>query len=116
LDRIKAELDSWKAELSNTVRIYQQFCDKNLELKKREDELLFTVGELEARVSELQKTITRLEERLAELRENNAENANLDPEVFMLAPIDRFIPTSLFVCSINDGATSRLLGVQASIC
>ena len=33
---LEAELNSWKAELSNAVRTYQQFCDRNLELKKRE--------------------------------------------------------------------------------
>jgi predicted transcriptional regulator len=35
-----AELNSLKAEVNNSVRIYQQFCDRNLELNKREDELL----------------------------------------------------------------------------
>jgi predicted transcriptional regulator len=33
-DRTKAELNSWKAELSNVVRIYQQFVDSNVALKK----------------------------------------------------------------------------------
>jgi hypothetical protein len=33
-DRVKAELDSGKAELSNTVQIYQQFVDRNIALKK----------------------------------------------------------------------------------
>ena len=32
---LEAELTSWKAELSNTVRTYQDFCDRNLELKER---------------------------------------------------------------------------------
>ena len=35
---LEDELNSWKAELDNTVRIYQQFCDRNLNLKNREDE------------------------------------------------------------------------------
>jgi hypothetical protein len=43
----EAELNSWKIEIGNTVRIYQGFCDRNLELKKREDELLDTLGKLE---------------------------------------------------------------------
>jgi hypothetical protein len=38
-DRLKAELNALKAETSNTVRTYQQFCDRNLAFKKREDEL-----------------------------------------------------------------------------
>ena len=37
-DRVKNELNAWKAELGNTVRIYQQFVDRNLELKRREVE------------------------------------------------------------------------------
>jgi hypothetical protein len=35
----KAELNSWKAAVSNEVRVYQDFCDRNLALKNRKDEL-----------------------------------------------------------------------------
>jgi hypothetical protein len=49
----KAELNSWKAEISNAVRIYQQFCDGNLELKKREDELKHSISQLAAKEAEL---------------------------------------------------------------
>src|SRR5918994_7624018 len=35
----KAELNSCKAAVSNEVRVYQQFVDRNLALKNREDEL-----------------------------------------------------------------------------
>ena len=55
---LEAELNSWKAELSNTVRIYQGFCDRNLELKKREDELQHSINELDAKKTELQETTT----------------------------------------------------------
>ena len=44
---LEAELNTWKAEISNAVRIYQRFCDRNLELKKREDELQHSINELE---------------------------------------------------------------------
>jgi predicted transcriptional regulator len=54
-DRAKAELKSWKAELDNTVRTYQQFVNSNIALKRREIELQQTIDELEARKSELQK-------------------------------------------------------------
>jgi len=54
-DRVKAELYSWKAELSNVVRIYQQFVDSNIALKKRGNELRQTTDELEAKKAELQK-------------------------------------------------------------
>jgi len=40
-------LNSWKAELRNSVLTYQQFVDRNLQLKKREDELHASISELE---------------------------------------------------------------------
>jgi hypothetical protein len=46
-DRLKYELNSLKAETNNTVRTYQYFCDRNVELKKREDELQLNVSGLE---------------------------------------------------------------------
>ena len=91
----KAELNSWKAAVSNEVRVYQNFCDRNLALKKREDELQLTIHGLEARKSELQKTTTGLEQQLSELREINADNINLNPEVKQEEVIftnDVFIP------------------------
>ncbi len=77
----KAELNSWKAETSNSVRIYQDFCDRNVVLKKREDELLFSIRELEAKKPELQKTISRLEQHLSTLSEYEFNTSNLNPEV-----------------------------------
>ena len=74
-------MDSTKAELSNTVKTYQNFCDRNLALKNREDELLLSAGELESREDELQKTISGLEERLSELQEYNSYRDFLNPEV-----------------------------------
>ena len=55
-DRLKAELNSWKVEISNAVRIYQQFCDRNIVLKKREDELQHSVNKLEAKEAELNES------------------------------------------------------------
>ena len=79
-DRLKAEknslqagLNSWEAELSNTVRTYQGFCDRNLELKKREDELQLSINELEVKEAKLQKTTER-KQHLAEFQENNLYN------------------------------------------
>ena len=54
---LEAELNTWKAEISNTARTYQQFVDRNIELNKREDELQLTIKELETTKVELQKTI-----------------------------------------------------------
>jgi predicted transcriptional regulator len=65
-DRTGAELYSLKAELSNVVRIYQQFVDSNSGLKKRENELRQIINELEAKRAELQKP-----KPLSEFHENN---------------------------------------------
>jgi hypothetical protein len=65
---------------ANTLhRIYQDFCDRNIELKNREDELLNTISELEAKESELHKT--RFHESLSEFEDNKAENTKLNSEV-----------------------------------
>ena len=92
---LEAELCSKKAELSNTVRIYQQFCDRNLELKKREDELQYSVNKLEAKQSVLQKTINRLEQHLSVLK-SNVNTTNLNPEVKqedIISTNDELIPS-----------------------
>jgi chromosome segregation ATPase len=81
LNSSKAELSSWKAAISNEVRVYQDFCNRNLVLKKREDELQLTVKELEAKENELQRTISGLKQQLLELREFNEENNTLDLDI-----------------------------------
>ncbi|MGC1135171.1 MAG: helix-turn-helix domain-containing protein [Nitrososphaeraceae archaeon] len=68
-DRIMAQLNSRNAELSNVVRIYQQFVDSNIALKRREVKLQQTIDELESNKTELQKR--SLIEPLTEFRENN---------------------------------------------
>ena len=83
-DRHKAELNSLKAEISNTVRIYQGFCDRNLELKKREDELHLIVDGLEAkRTTELQKTTTEYNQHLAEFHETSSDQ-EMEQEIVRL--------------------------------
>ena len=77
----KNELKSWKAELSNTVRIYQDFCDRNLEMNKRINELQLIVDGLEARRTELQKTTTESTQHLAEFQEINVRNGARDSYV-----------------------------------
>src|SRR5918996_2593398 len=49
---LQAELNSWKAELNNIARTYQQFVDRNIGLKNREDELQLTINELENKETE----------------------------------------------------------------
>jgi predicted transcriptional regulator len=78
-DRLNAELNSLKAEISNSVRIYQDFCDRNVGLKNREDELQLTISKLEGKIPDLQKT--RFNESLSQFQENDADITNLNPEV-----------------------------------
>jgi hypothetical protein len=76
-DRLQAELNSLKAEISNSVRTYQDFCDRNLTLKNREDELKLTIIGLEVKEAELHKT-TELQQHLAEVQENYVSKDNLN--------------------------------------
>jgi hypothetical protein len=63
-------LNSWKAGLNNEVRVYQDFCDRNIVLKNREDGLKLYINGLEAREAELQKTTTELEQRFSKFTWN----------------------------------------------
>jgi len=83
LNSRKAELISLKAETRNEVRTYQQFCDRNLELKKREDELQHGINELEAKKTELQETTTDSNQHVAEFQETNAD-LEMEQEIVML--------------------------------
>ena len=53
---LDAEINSWRAELNNIARTYQQFVDRNIELNKREDELQLSITELEAKEAELNES------------------------------------------------------------
>ena len=77
INSCKAEVNSWKAELNNTAIIYQNFCDRNLALKNREDELQSSVNDLEIKETELQETITGFEKRISQVQ----GNTDLNPEV-----------------------------------
>jgi hypothetical protein len=70
---IEAEINSTKAGLDNAVRTYQDFCDRNVELKKRE-------GELQLSISELECKETRLNESLSEFQENYDFNLEVKEE------------------------------------
>src|SRR5919106_3901126 len=92
----KAELNSWKAAVSNEVRVYQDFCDRNLALKNREDELQQIIDAMENKRTELQKTTTELQQHLADLQENNAYRDYLNPEAKqenIISTNDVFIPS-----------------------
>ena len=70
-----------KAEIHNSVRIYQDFCDRNLKLNNREDELQQNVDELEAKRTELMKSTTESNQHITEFQEINAE---MEQEITML--------------------------------
>jgi chromosome segregation ATPase len=56
---LQAEINSWRTELNNIARTYQQFVDRNIELKKREDELQLSINELEAKKAELNESLSQ---------------------------------------------------------
>ena len=64
-------------------RTYQQFVDRNLELKKREDELQHSVNELEAKKTELQEATTDSNQHVTEFQETNAD-LEMEQEIVML--------------------------------
>jgi serine phosphatase RsbU (regulator of sigma subunit) len=73
INSTRAELNSWKAAVSNEVRVYQQFIDRNVALKKREDELQLSISELERKE-------TRFNESLSEFQENDDTNLEVKEE------------------------------------
>jgi hypothetical protein len=101
MNSTKTELNSWKAAVSNEVRVYQDFCDRNLKLKSREDELRLSISEREYKEAELQqKIINGSNRRLAEIQGNNAYNDNLNLEIKhgeVIFTNDIFIPPSNMV-------------------
>lgn len=92
-DRLHGELNSWKAAISNEVRIYQSFCDRNLALKNREDELQRNIDARENKKAELQKTIAELEQHL-ELHENDTYRDNSSLEGNIISTNALFVPSS----------------------
>ena len=82
-DRAKTELSSLKAEITNSVRIYQDFCDRNVALKNRENEIQLIVDELEAKRTESQKSTTESNQHPAEFQETNTDQ-EMEQEIAML--------------------------------
>ena len=93
------------------IRIYQDFCDRNLVLKKREDGLQLNINELEAKEIELQKATTELQQHLAELQENNAYDDNLNLEVKqenIVSTNDEFMPQPNMVIDYHQNNNKAL--------
>ena len=94
---LEAELNSWKVEISNVVRIYQQFCDRNLELKKREDELQLALMNWRLKRLNYRRLPLDSNSTLAELQETNA---NLEIKQEIMSTNDLFIPSPNMVIVI----------------
>jgi hypothetical protein len=73
INSCKAEVNSLKAELNNIALTYQQFVDRNLALKKRQDELQLSISKLERKE-------TRLNESLSEFQVNDDINLEVKEE------------------------------------
>jgi len=97
---LEAKVNSWNAELNYIARTYQQFVDRNLALKNREDELLLSISDLENKKSELEKTTAELQQHSADIQENNLYNSNTNLEIEqkpygywpLLLPLSRISP------------------------
>ena len=108
---LEAELNSWKAALNSIARTYQQFVDRNIKLKRREDELQLNIDELETKEAELQKTTNELQQYLAKLQENYTYHDNLNPEVEqenIISSKDVFIPPSNMVIDNHHNESETL--------
>jgi predicted transcriptional regulator len=105
-DRVKADLNSWKAAVNNEVRIYQDFCDRNLKLKNREDELQLIIKQLESRTA-LQKP--RSNESPSEFQESDIYNLNPENGLDEVMN-DRMLPPSIPL----DYSTSPILMLNGS--
>jgi hypothetical protein len=81
INSTRSELNSWKAAVSNEVRVYQQFVDRNVALKNREDELQLSISELERKE-------TRLNESLSEFQENDDFNLEVKEEEEVISMIN----------------------------
>jgi hypothetical protein len=96
----------WKTEISNAIRIYQDFCNRNVELNKREHELELSISELEVKKIELQKVITKLQDQASMLQERNVNNNILDLEVKQIEEVnsmnDVLIPSPAVNYQLNE--------------
>jgi hypothetical protein len=91
-------INSKKAELDNTVRTYQDFCDRNLRLYRREHEFQLSISELEVKKFELLKVIKELQDHASMLRKCNTDNDIRDIEIKQMEEVssmkDVLIPSS----------------------
>jgi len=92
---LRNELNAWKFEIGHTVRIYQNFCDRNLALRNKEDEFRLSISELENKKAELEKSTVGLQYSTEIQESNTYNNDNLNLEIEQEEVIftnDVFIP------------------------
>jgi hypothetical protein len=100
INSTKEELNSWKAAVSNEVRLYQDFCDRNLKLKNRDDELQRNIEELEAKKTKLNKSLSEFEQS-----DMNKENFNMEEEVTSMINILTQHPNMTVNCLQGESRT-----------
>ena len=101
-DRLEAELNSLKADVSNSVQVYQDFCDRNIELKKRENELFNTINELEAKKADLQRIRLNGSLSQSEFQDNDTNNTN----VILKARLEEIISTNDVLMQLSNISTN----------
>jgi len=75
-ERLMAEINSLEAEKSNSARVYQQLCDRILELRNRVDELQLSIRELQDEKTELDLQKTRSNEFARDFQVISSLNEN----------------------------------------
>jgi hypothetical protein len=74
--RLKAEINSLEAEKGNSAKVYQQLCDRILELRNRADELQSSIRELQDKKAELDLQKTRPDEFAKDFQAISSLNEN----------------------------------------
>ncbi|HZD36843.1 MAG TPA: hypothetical protein VE130_16680 [Nitrososphaeraceae archaeon] len=113
---LEAKIKSWNAGLNNIAITYQQFVDRNLALKNREDELQVSISKKKYKEAELQKTISSLQQHIAEVQENKVYNDNLNFEIKQEEIIfsnDVFIPQSNMAINYHQNEDENKMHTQA---
>jgi predicted transcriptional regulator len=98
-DQLKAELNLLKADISNSVRIYQQFTDRIIDMNKRVNELQLTIKDKEDAIAELD---SRLERSQLEHQENQSRDE--------VIPMNDVLIPKYFIALFSDYIVSDPLG------
>jgi hypothetical protein len=106
-EAVKVDIRLSEAEKCNSVRIYQEFNDRAIEMKKRVKELQLTINRMEDEIRELGLKKTMLEKSLIEQQKNNLDNGNVNQDEVILMN-DVLIPTSNMVILPSETSESDI--------